>query len=85
MDLPGLEKIESQIQELLERYKSVKASREELALRVNELESEISELQKENEQLQVSLEEARRNTRDFDKEERIKARVDELLAKLEGF
>lgn len=84
MDVPNFDKIENQVLELMERYKSVKASREEFALRINELEKELAEAKSENEQLHSSLEEAKRNARDFEKEERIKSRVDELLEKLEG-
>jgi len=84
MDVPNFDKVENQVLELMERYKSVKASREEFAFRINELEKELAETKTENELLQSSLDEAKRNTRDFEKEDRIKTRVDELLQKLEG-
>jgi len=84
MDVPNFDKIENQVLELMERYKSVKASREEFALRINELEKELAEMKSENQQLQSFLDEAKQNTRDFEKEDRIKTRVDELLEKLEG-
>jgi len=82
MELSSLEQLENQVVELLERYKHAKAVREELAQRVNELETEIEELKKINEQLRLDLDDARSSSRD--KEDLVRAKVDELLTKIEG-
>ncbi len=85
MEITGLENLERQIIRLLGQYKQVKQERDELAERVNHLETEVSDLRNTNADLRAQVEEARRNARDPVKEELIRAKVDELLAKLEGF
>jgi len=85
MELQILENLERQVSRLLEQFRAIKRERDDLFERVSRLESEVSELRGANESLRVKIEEARRNARDPEKEERIKAKVDELLAKLEGF
>jgi FtsZ-binding cell division protein ZapB len=85
MELQSLENLEKQVSHLLDQYRSVKKERDELYERVSRLESEANELREANESLRIKADEARRNLRDPEKEERIRAKVDELLAKLEGF
>ena len=85
MELESLDNLERQIGRLLEKYLSIKKAREELALRVGHLESENTQLRQTNSRLQKELGEAQQNARDPEKDQRIRAKVDELLAKLEGF
>jgi hypothetical protein len=85
MELQSLEILEKQITRLLDQSKAVRKERDELFERVSRLGSEVSELRTANESLRSKMDEARLNARDPEKEERIKAKVDELLAKLEGF
>jgi len=84
MELQSLENLERQLTRLIDQLKTIKRERDDLFERVSRLESEASELRGSNDSLRLKLEEAQRNTRDVEKEERIKAKVDELLAKLEG-
>jgi len=84
MELQSLENLERQVSRLLDQYRLVKKDRDDLYERVSRLEAEANELRSANESLHLKAEEARRNARDLEKEERIRAKVDELLAKLEG-
>ena len=85
MELQSLDNLERQITRLLDQLHVIRRERDDLFERVSRLESEASELRGANESLRVKIEDARRNARDPDKDERIRAKVDELLAKLEGF
>jgi len=85
MELQSLDNLERQITRLLEQLRAIRRERDDLFERVSRLESEASELRGANESLCVKIEDARRNVRDPDKEEQIRVKVDELLAKLEGF
>ena len=85
MELPSLIELENQIDKVLDLYKSVRRDRDELVQRVQQLEAENHELKRSADQLRQEAAEARRNTRDLEKEQKIRAKVDELLAKLEGF
>ncbi|MBM3328266.1 MAG: hypothetical protein FJY67_02175 [Calditrichaeota bacterium] len=85
MELSALESLERQVTRLLEGYRQVRTERDDLAQRVIRLEAENTDLRSQNDDFAERIEEARRNTRDPVKEERIRAKVDELLAKLEGF
>ena len=82
MELSSFEKLESQVEELLTQYKNTRAARESLAQRVSQLERENEELKQTNLQLREDLENSDRSK--SDKEERIKAKVEELLTKIEG-
>ncbi len=85
MELESLENLERQVERLLERFAGVKRDKEELTQRVSQLEAENARLRESNAKLQSDLTEAQRNARDPEKEMRIRAKVDELLSKLEGF
>jgi len=85
MELQSLNDLDRQISRFLEKYRTLKSERDEVTVRIQQLEAENFELRRSSESLQQSLDDARRNVRDPDKEERIKSKVDELLAKLEGF
>ncbi|MBM3327403.1 MAG: hypothetical protein FJY65_10615 [Calditrichaeota bacterium] len=85
MEINSLENLERQVIRLLEQYKLIKQERDELAEQLNRLETESADLRNANDELRIQIDEARRNARDPIKEERIRAKVDELLAKLEGF
>jgi len=85
MELKSLENLEQQLSRLLDQYRLIKKDRDDLFERVSRLEAEANELRGANDSLREKIEDARRNVRDPEKEERIRAKVDELLAKLEGF
>lgn len=85
MELQNLENLERQVSRLLDQFRLVRKERDDLYERVSRLEAETNELRGANESLRQKVEEARRNARDHEKEERIRVKVDELLAKLEGF
>ncbi len=85
MELKSLENLEQQLSRLLDQYRLIKKDRDDLYERVSRLEAEANELRGANESLRDRIEDARRNVRDPEKEELIRAKVDELLAKLEGF
>lgn len=85
MELQSLENLERQLSRLLDQYRLIKKERDDLYERVGRLEAEANELRGSNESLRQKIEDAKRNARDPEKEERIRAKVDELLAKLEGF
>jgi uncharacterized coiled-coil DUF342 family protein len=85
MELQSLIELENQIDKLLDLYKSVKRDRDELLQRVQQLEAENYDLKRSTDELRQEATEAKRNTRDLEKEQKIRAKVDELLAKLEGF
>lgn len=85
MELQSLENLERQLSRLLDQYRLIKKERDDLYERVGRLEAEANELRGANESLTERIDEARKNVRDPEKEERIRAKVDELLAKLEGF
>lgn len=85
MEIESLEKLGNQVMNLLDKYNSLKRDFGELEQLSAQLKAENSDLKRGNEQLKTEVDEARRNSRDFEKEERIRARVDELLTKLEGF
>ena len=82
MEISSLEKLESQIEDLIVQYKNVRAARDQLALQVTELEQENSALKASRTSLLAELEDARAST--SAKEEKVKAKVEELLAKIEG-
>ena len=84
MNLPNLEKLEERILNLIHRYGALKDDYHELERMVSGLQKEIDEEKGINSHLQADLEDSLRNTRDSGKEERIKAKVEELLAQLEG-
>ncbi len=84
MELPNFDKLETQILNLVHRYKSLKNDYGELERMVNGLQDEINELKGINSRLRVELENSKRNIRDTDKEERIRIKVEELLTQLEG-
>lgn len=85
MELKSLENLEQQLSRLLDQYRLIKKDRDDLYERVSRLEAEANELRGANESLREKIEDQRRNVRDPEKEELIRAKVDELLAKLEGF
>jgi len=85
MELQSLDNLERQITRLIDQHRVIKRERDDLFERVSRLESEANELRGANESLRIKVEDARRNARDPDKDELIRAKVDELLAKLEGF
>ncbi len=85
MELKSLENLEHQLSRLLDQYRLIKKERDDLYERVSRLEAEVNELRGANESLREKIEDARKNVRDPEKEELIRAKVDELLAKLEGF
>jgi len=62
----------------------VKAVRDDLALRVEQLETEVAALNQSDETLRRELQSARRLKGNAHKQERIRSKIDELLAKLEG-
>jgi len=84
MELQNLENLERQITRFIDQSRLVKRERDDLYERVSRMESELNELRGANESLLVKIEEAHRNVRDPAKDALIKAKVDELLAKLEG-
>ncbi len=84
MELQTLDDLERQVIKLLEKHRSVKNERDELAERVSRLEAEVAELRNENRSLKGDLEVARKNVADPEKEKRIETKVDELLSRLEG-
>jgi len=83
MELPNLETLESKVRGILEKYNQLKVENRELKSKCDAFQAEMDELKRDNEQLHTELDDARRNSRDFEKEERIRAKVDELLAQLE--
>lgn len=85
MELDSLENLDRQVGRLLESYNSTKQARDELAQRVGQLETEMAQLQEKNRSLEIALKNARQQARDPEKDELVRAKVDELLAKLEGF
>ncbi|MDP8239273.1 MAG: hypothetical protein P9X24_09290 [Candidatus Hatepunaea meridiana] len=85
MELPSLNNLDQQVTRFLDKYHSMKTERDEFAERVARLEAEIAELHRAKDELDKEIVEVRQNVRDKEKEERIKSKVDELLAKLEGF
>ncbi len=85
MELQSFDELERRVTRFLDLYRAAKSERDELAERVGRLEAEIEELKRANASARKELEEARLNVRDSEKEERIKSKVDDLLAKLEGF
>ena len=85
MELQSFDELERKVTRFLDLYRVAKRERDELAERVGRLEAEIEELERTNTSVRKEIEEARLNSRDSDKEERIKSKVDDLLAKLEGF
>lgn len=84
MELQSLETLERQITRLIEQTRGVKRERDELYERTSRLEAEVNELRGANEVLRQKVANASLNARDPEKEGRIKAKIDELLAKLEG-
>ena len=83
MELQSIDDLERQVIKLLDRHRSVKNERDELAERVSRLEAEVAELKRANKELKDDTETALKNRRDPEKEQRIKSKVDELLSRLE--
>ena len=84
MDLPNLDKLEDQVLRLIHRHEQLKNDYQELERMLNGLQGEIDELKGINNRMQGEFEESRLNVRYTDKEERIRMKVEELLAQLEG-
>ncbi len=85
MEIRSFDELERRVTKFLEELRQAKSERDELSKRVSGLEAENTELKHINEKLKKELKEARQNARDPEKEERIKTKVDDMLAKLEGF
>ncbi len=85
MELQSFDELESKITKFLDQLLVTRNERDELIERVSGLESEIAELKQSKKKLKKELDNARLNVRDPEKEERIKSKVDDMLAKLEGF
>ena len=85
MELDSFNVLERQINSMLEKFKAVRVERDELAERVQQLEADNYNLRRSSEDLQLKLVDVESNTRDRARDAQIKAKVEELLAKLEGF
>jgi len=85
MELPSLDNLERQINRLLDQFIAVRRERDDLIARIQQLEAECHELQSVRDRMALEVQDARKNTRDREKEDKIRSKVDELLAKLEGF
>ncbi len=85
MEFKSLDDLERQVHRLLEQFRAVKQERDDLAARAERREAEVAEVRRANQRLRKEIAKAQRNSPDTEREEQIKARVDELLAKLEGF
>ena len=85
MELQSLDELERKVSKFLEQLRITRNERDELSKRISGLEAEIAELKKANKTITKELEETRHNVRDPEKEERIRSKVDDMLAKLEGF
>ena len=85
MELQSFDELERKITKFLDQLLATRNERDELVKRVSGLESEIAELKRSSKKLKKELDEARLNTRDPEKEGRIKSKVNDMLAKLEGF
>jgi predicted nucleic acid-binding Zn-ribbon protein len=85
MELQSFDELEHKVSKFLEQLRITKSERDELAKRVSKLEAEVAQLKQTNKATTKELDEARHNARDPEKEERIRSKVDEMLAKLEGF
>jgi len=85
MEIRSFDELERRVTKFLEELRQAKSERDELSKRVSGLEAENTELKHINEKLKKELKEARQNARDPEKEKRIKTKVDDMLAKLEGF
>ena len=85
MELQSFDELESKVTKFLDQLRITRNERDELSKRVSSLEAELAKFKETNKTITRELEEARRNVRDPEKEERIKSKVDEMLAKLEGF
>ena len=85
MELQSFDELERKISKFLEQLRITRNERDELLKRVSSLEAEIAQFKQTNKAITKELDEARRNARDPEKEERIRSKVDEMLAKLEGF
>jgi uncharacterized coiled-coil DUF342 family protein len=70
---------------LLDQFIAVRRERDDLIARIQQLEAECHELQSVRDRMALEVQDARKNTRDREKEDKIRSKVDELLAKLEGF
>lgn len=81
MDISNLEKLEKYVNSLLEKHANTEREKAELVTKTEFLASQVEELQKSNANLQAELSEARMNLRNPEEEERIKAKVDDILAK----
>ena len=85
MEFKSLDELERQVRQQLERFQAVKQERDELATRAERQEVEIAELRRVYQGLRKEIAKARSSFPDKGREERIKAKVNELLAKLEEF
>ncbi len=85
MELQSLDELERRVTRFLDQLQTARRERDEMAERVGRLEAETAELKRANDELKRELEAAGKKVTDPEKEERIRSKVDELLAKLEGF
>jgi len=85
MELQSLDELERRVTRFLDQLQTTRRERDEMAERVGRLEAEIAELQRANGELKRELEAACKKVADPEKDKRIRSKVDELLAKLEGF
>ena len=84
MDITQFDELERRVSALIDSQEKLKAHNRELQARVNHLESQVNASAEEAERLLAEREELLANQRDPKKEEQIRRKVSEMLARLDG-
>jgi predicted nuclease with TOPRIM domain len=85
MEFEEFKVLEDKITMVLEKVETLKQENTDLKNRLEKLQDEYNEKAATYEQVSLELKKARENSRDLEKEEKIKQRVSGLLDKLENF
>lgn len=83
MELPSLNTLKNEVEDVLDLFKSAIEDRDELAGRLRHIEAELEELRRLHSLTQSSTFQQSEKTLDTDKETKIREKVNELLAILE--
>lgn len=85
MDFEAFRILEDKINRVLEKVEMLKQENSDLRNRLETLREDYNEKAAEVERITLELQQAKENTRDLEKEEKIREKVSGLLEKLENF
>jgi DNA repair exonuclease SbcCD ATPase subunit len=84
MDITQFDELERRVSALIDSQEKLKAHNRELQARVSSLENQANAAAEETQRLMAEREELLANQRDPKKEEQIRRKISEMLARLEG-